>query len=353
MKIKCSVLDRYIGAGDCLYRKGSIQDPTKACIHCDRYKSINKASQEIKPKKEKKKKGVAGKQWKTVNEVFSEEDKLRIKWRWEFVRRSKQYNEDYQKYHKDIGEKEFDILSDPSLLLYDRYRIDGNLPMPDPKQSVLLEDLNDFFNIIKYPYPKRHVSGNVYFIKGNDFHILPLHELGLYQPWQIHSPGSKCTIPVDDNHTKEVHIEEWCVNRFDCGIRGGRFEKLTAGNCPGTMIIRVNIEPHFQKTEIKRRVDELFEEGYRDISAIQGAVLKKKPRRPQLGELKKFIKVYDLKIKNPKITWLEIAREVLPQEIEKNRKGTKEIIHPSTKEKLRGYWNQATYYIEEGGWRNI
>jgi hypothetical protein len=66
-----------------------------------------------------------------------------------------------------------------------------------------------------------------------------------------------------------------------------------------------------------------------------------------------FLRVYDFKKGNPKMTWSEIAKVIVPKEFYKNKKGDNIFATPSAKDKVRHYWRQAKKMIEEGGWKQI
>jgi len=114
---------------------------------------------------------------------------------------------------------------------------------------------------------------------------------------------------------------------------------------------------------VKIRLDRTREDILEDIERLL-TLLKKEAkilgidmeRKVKLhwDEIEKYIKVYDLKKQNPRITWGEIAKQLFPGEIYKNPYNnlSKEEVLPSTKDKVRHYYRQAIKMIN-GGWREI
>jgi hypothetical protein len=86
-------------------------------------------------------------------------------------------------------------------------------------------------------------------------------------------------------------------------------------------------------------------------------------KKPQWDIYDKYLQVYDMKKANPKMEWSEIAKEVFPREVDRNRVpvqalGSRKIrksekAYDTAVSKVRYFWKEANKMINKGGWRQI
>jgi len=115
-----------------------------------------------------------------------------------------------------------------------------------------------------------------------------------------------------------------------------------------TIIIRIHLDR--KKADIGRDVNHLL-----NLLDKGGGTYKLELKRMKShwDVYDNYLRVYDLKKENPKLTWSEIAIIIFPQEVYKNTKRDKNLAMNSAKDKVRNYWRQAKKMIEEGGWKQI
>lgn len=156
---------------------------------------------------------------------------------------------------------------------------------------------------------------------------------------------------------RKYKTKSWNVYRKDENV----FEKLTTQNCPRFLTATISIDPFcspFQRASQAKRTTKFFEFYLNEILKAQKAVFKERAiERPRLDLFQKYIRVYDLKTNNPKMTWTEIAKEIFPERVRKSesphRHLLKEAVDPSARDTVRKYWKQANMMINKGEWKGI
>jgi len=136
----------------------------------------------------------------------------------------------------------------------------------------------------------------------------------------------------------------------------GKYEELTRKDCPKSISISIEIRPWFSKMAIEGQLLEVFETAYQKVRDAQKAVLGKKQRRPGDDEFQKCMKVYDLKEESPKMSWADIAEEVIVgcTYENPNKRGKKKVlVYQWAIDKVRDYYKVADNLINKEGWRQL
>ncbi|NWG03607.1 MAG: hypothetical protein HXY44_12200 [Syntrophaceae bacterium] len=256
-----------------------------------------------------------------VTKIYDEDEKKQKRFRWEFFRRSKVY-QDYKT--GKIGPERF-------LRSFPNYRIFKPLNLSIKE----LEDGKDeFLNELK-----KVVAGvpsiDVIYGSGKRTKSVSLNYLARH-----------------DQYLRS--IEKWRKQHPDQFRKRGRFFSLLNAMHKEDKTIQIKIRLNRKKGNILKDINSLIdfidkEAKYRKFNL--------KGLKPHWDEYAKYLRVYDLKKENPRLTWSDIAKEIFPDEVKKkvspHKFQIKVLAHQSAKDKVRYYWNRANIMINKGGWKEI
>jgi hypothetical protein len=115
------------------------------------------------------------------------------------------------------------------------------------------------------------------------------------------------------------------------------------------------------KIHLNRKKENIFKDFTRLLDFIEKEAKYRKFNlkrpRPHWDEYEKYLRVFDLKKEHPKLTWSDIAKEIFPDEVKKHvsphKHQIKILANQSAKDKVRYYWNRANIMINKGGWKEI
>jgi hypothetical protein len=247
-----------------------------------------------------------------------ERQKKREYWKWECVRRNKDYKKDFEKY----GRKQLNRgLADRMLGKWECFA-----DLPDPKVESP-EGVG-----VSQPVATSRI--------GDIFDLLPSSKERMIHLWK---PGT--LLKKFDGTTQKN--QGWTVLNSVTGDQ----EALTQDNCPCSITITVLCEPGFQKGELEAILLKEFGQVYKKLLAAQKKVLRRSPR-PRFSEFENYIKVYELRKGNPAMPWAEIAQAW--KDWVRARAGKKKmLVSESEKQNARDYWGMAVYLIEKEGWKML
>lgn len=250
-----------------------------------------------------------------------DEEKTQKRFRWEFFRRSKVY-QDY---------KAGKIGPERMLRSFPNYRIFRPLYL---SIQELEEGKDEFLNELK-----KVVAGvpsiEVIYGSGKGVKSVALNYLAR-------------------NEQYFRSIDNWRKKRTDQFSKHGRFFSLLNAVHKEDKTIQIKIHLNRKKENILKDIHSLI-----DFIAKEAKYRKfnlKRPK-PHWDEYEKYLRVYDLKKEHPTLTWSEIAKDILPDEIEKHvsphKQQIKILATQTAKDKVRYYWNRANIMINKGGWKEI
>jgi len=295
-----------------------------------------------------------------------EKEKLRRKWKWEFMKRSKEYIEDFEDSKKKDLTKYWNIV--------DKYLVFGPLPDPngpfDAEHSATFAIYFDSDIRFSIPLGRDILTFSVH--DEDDTSILKNSGIGMgiqLSPPKTYlekkgdslkfHPGGDIdweTTTTEQGGILTYNQTHWCVRGKSQGL-----EKLNEDNCPRSFTLNIRVDPALQKENVRNKVLYVFNELWDIIAEVQKSLQKGiflKPFKPRWDVYDKYIQVYDLKKANPNMEWSEIAKIVIPQEVENHRapfrKTRKTELPPKTTvDKVRHYWREANKMIDKGGWKKI
>jgi hypothetical protein len=294
----------------------------------------------------------------------TDKQKLRRKWKWEFMKRSKEYIEDFEDLRKKDLTKYWKIT--------DKYGAFG--PLPDPNGPFDAERSGTFeiyFGAdigLSIPLGRDiltfwiHNEDDTSILK-NSVNEIKIGELCPPIDYLEKKGESLKFHPGGDLDFESIRAEgltygdtHWCIHSLSKG-----FEKLNEDNCPYSFTLNIRVDPALQKENVKNKVLDVFNELWDIIAEAQKSLQKGtflKPFKPRWDVYDKYVQVYDLKKANPNMEWSEIAKIVIPEEVEKHgaphRKTRKtELPSKTTIDKIRHYWREANKMINKEGWKKI
>jgi hypothetical protein len=120
-----------------------------------------------------------------------------------------------------------------------------------------------------------------------------------------------------------------------------------------TVIVKVHLDR--KKEDIIKDVKFLLDLLYKEAKSYKVDL---KAKKPQWDVYDKYIQVYDLKKADPNMEWSDIAKKVIPEEVNKHeaphRKTRKtELPSKTAIDKVRYYWREADRMIDKKGWMKI
>ena len=246
------------------------------------------------------------------------------------MRRNKDYIEDYRRYGKYVEKCGGKVVEDEKIrnMIKEKWNLYlGVLPNPDISEE----------RAPRYcPEPQSPQSNVGYFSD-------PFGE----SPILVFSPGERTYF-----YHGGKELEHWAVYDYTKQIWGS----LTNENCPRSISLTISIEPNYKRRDLQVTLMTEFEKAYQRVSKAQKTVFPKRSVRPRFGEFDKYIRVYDFKKANPKISWSDIAEKVFPQETysNPNKRGKKKTLVSQTAiDKVRHYYREADKMINKGGWRRL
>lgn len=240
---------------------------------------------------------------KQLAELF-ERQKEREYWKWQCVRRNEDYKKDFEKY----GRKQRRIKSCLANRMFEKWECFVDLP--DPK----IENPD-----VGYGAPRAKAAF------GDVFDLLQNPSIHLWKPGTV--------LKKMDGSVEKIRA--WTVYDSRTTIQ----EELTSDNLPCYITITVRCEPGFQKGELEAILLKSFGKTYKTLLSAQKKVLSGSPRA-RFSEFKNYMDVYDLKKRNPHMTWAEIGTAILGEQNE-----------GSEGQSARDYWKKAKTLIEKGGWK--
>ncbi len=183
--------------------------------------------------------------------------------KWEFLRRNKKYQRDYERWIRKPG-------GSPSLKAIDYFQKKWELSYPaDYKESLKLKEVLNLSNPNEFAYAKIP-------------NFLPISEfVECLTPEKIFSDGRV--------------------------LGGGRIKYISQEKLAkvSTIILKVNLKAH--KKELFKEIDEIITK-WQDRKKKYGELI---VLRKRVGDWKKYLKVYDYKAQNPEATLKTIAKKTL------------------------------------------
>jgi hypothetical protein len=265
--------------------------------------------------------GPSDKRRQIVTKRYDEDEKKQKRFRWEFFRRSKVY-QDFKA--GKIGPERF-------LRSFPNYRIFRPLNL---SIKELEEGKDEFLNELR-----KVVAG------------VPSIEVVYGSGKGTKSVGLNY-LARNDQYLRS--IAKWRKQHPDRFKKHGRFFSLLNAVHKEDKTIQIKIRLNRKKGNILKDINSLIdfieeEAKYRKFNL--------KGLKPHWDEYEKYLRVYDLKKGNPRLTWSEIAKEIFPDEVEKHvsphKQQIKMLVTQTAKDKVRYYWNRANIMINKGGWKEI
>lgn len=256
-----------------------------------------------------------------VKEEF--ERSQRGRWRWECIRRNKDYIHDFELSKKDpynhiqkrelekkwhIPEEFLDSLKEAfsELKRNDPEHMEEGLEwsLPDPERANF--DMMSFFGVAPEPNMLKNWTSFLSDYFGRNVAIFrPGHLEFIEGGWRT--------------------SEHWEIDHGS-----SEYAKLTEENCPRQILLGIEIQPWFSKETIKQCLIEKFDEAYELLKDAQAAVLKKKTLGPRDDDsFTNFMIAYDYQQKGLNIT--EIALKMFPDTTYENKKRTRIFPKPEAK----------------------
>lgn len=351
-KIYCEIHGQNILKKKCYINSGEL---TRAFEYCTKYPCFRKPvrrslqgqrlePEEIQHTEKQKEKGT-----KVKSKQPEKEEQLnrRIFYKAEFLRRNKKFQEFKEEYESFMSEGKY-------------AEIMGSIEEKLPEfASIPINFLLELFEF-DLKFPERPVSADI--IESYDF---PAIEVLLYDKnnknriiWNHYDFYKEGNADFFNNAVKEQYImheiksvrEEEVV--FSPEMKFPVLSIDAVNREDKTVMVKVHLDR--SREDIRRDLDFLL--NLLDNEAKHYKVDFKKVK-PQWDIYDKYIQVYDLKKNNSKMTWLEIAKEVFPDQVYKDisphRKLPRELVSPLLKDTVRKYWKVANEMINKEGWKRI
>jgi hypothetical protein len=169
----------------------------------------------------------------------------------------------------------------------------------------------------------------------------------------IYSPAISILYDHDKSGYKEKKINPIETQEFDSYFFiPYAYQTINSKDNTLTIKVRLDRKPSAIIKDIRELLTLIEKE-----SKHFGVNLRRDVSKKHWEEFEKYIKVYDLKHTNPKITWTEIVNQVFPKEMKKNvsphKHRIKMLASQSAKDKVRYYWKRANLMINREGWKEI
>jgi hypothetical protein len=256
----------------------------------------------------------------------------RQRWKWEWLRRNKEYREDYNKYGKDL-QKAWKQYNDIAREMIE----EGEPPdwyLPDPPYDKISLEMGTKWGMRELPDPYNppqetpRIALNmtsVFARVSND--LFSLSEMGsiLEKP----KPHDRSRADLDSG---------WTIWRADDKSEFPETLPLTSENCPHYLMIVARVDPWIQKTRLTKAINQCANENLDKLLKAQRSFFQKKSLRPRFVEFETHKNVYDLREKGK--SWRQITKEILPDEKDPE----------VAMRRVRYYYDQAKWWIN-GGWR--
>ena len=321
-KIHCDVQGKdFYDDESCWYQQGRVPETSRVCVKCDYYKSLHS-----KPvKKGQKKKAIKPNPKVAIANQKLGDKKTRKKYKWEFLRRNKDYIRDYLK-HRDEERAPVDII-----LKWDSAVDCSTFPrkLVDPKKSNPNFELGGDLELIQVWDPPINTSFlQREYTKNNLVSLFP--------------PGTEI---------RGEKIRHWKI--YDQKTK--TLDVLNQDNYPDYLRMDIRILPFYQSTkfikifmkEFKKQLDLL-------LKAQRSVTDYKKANRPRLNLYDKYLEVYDLH-EEKGWTFEKIAKKVFPREfkIPTTLKEKSRDQNPESAVKKAQYYHREAQTMINEGWKWI
>jgi hypothetical protein len=322
-KYYCEIEEKEL-KGVCLFEKNKTVEGNRTCQQCFYYLStLAPPAQKTQKKKSIKPKSSVSSTKKTKAVIANQKlgDKTRKKYKWEFLRRNKDYIKDYLK-QKDEKETPEEVMFKWRFAfdLRNRKLVDSNNSNPDFENELELLNVMD---------PPRNASMRAWLRNNNGI------------PVSLLSPGSE----VDGKK-----IEHWTMYHKARKI----FDIVDKYNYPQWLCMSIQILPYYPKTKLIKIFIKEFKKQLDILLKLQRSISGINANRTRLNLYDRYLRVYDLHEKE-KWTFERIAKKIFPREFRNPLKVEVKSREPDPEraiKKVQYYYRDAKRMIDEG-WKLI
>jgi hypothetical protein len=253
-------------------------------------------------------------------------------WKWEWLRRNKEYRKDFEKFgeglqnawkqYNEVARKVIDETGEPP-----------DWHLPDPPYDIICLEMGTKWGMRELPDPYNspqeapRIAAYMPSLLGVFYDDLS----------SLSEMGSVLEEPNPRFKSKE-NFAGWTIWHTDDKSEFPKTSPLTSENCPHYLMIVARVDPWIQKTRLIEAINQCAKKNLDKLLKAQRSVFDKKSLRPRFDEFETYKNVYDLRDKGK--SWRKIAKETLPNEEEPD----------VAMRRVRYHYDQAKWWINEG-WR--
>jgi hypothetical protein len=314
----CKILEKNFQKGPCLFEKNGTIPGNQTCPQCSYYEEkfiINRSSITGPKRKTAKPKPSLNHKRKTKAAIADQEE-IKLKyWKWQFLRRNKEYISDYQKY-KDGKEVPNDIRFKWrwGWNIATKRFVDPNNSNPNLERDL---ELLSVFNL------KASTTIDTWF--------------GMN--------GLAVSLLAPESEVDGKKIEHWSWTPCKKYGKVRTIGEVDKDNWPEKLCMSIEVRPYHHVTKLKEMFMKEFEKQLNSLIKLQKSISRLRPKRTRFDIYEDYLMVYDYKEKNG-LTFQEIAKKMFKGDFNPNR----EKANPeSAIKKVQQYYKKAKEMIE-GEW---